>query len=149
MLQFNNQIPINTNAVWIDQVDPTPNYYDELLIVLTQQYDLSEHIIPVITTSTPNKYRRWLVFSNDGSLIDIPSGQYEVRIFTSQLIGLTWGTAAFSWSSVNQTWSGYSGQSVPDKLIYTDRAYVEGNNIVSIKQYLSPNESGIYTTYNG
>jgi hypothetical protein len=149
MLQFNFNLPTNTNAVWIDQVDTTPNYYDDLLIVLQQQYDLKEYTFEVTTKSTPNSYRRWLIFSIAGNLIDIPSGQYSVKLFTSEQIGKTWGTAAFNWIDVNQTWSGYNGVKVPDELIYSDRAYVEGNNVVNVTQYVSPNEQGKYITYNG
>ena len=41
------------------------------------------------------------------------------------------------------------GEEQPVDLLYSDRAYVSGSNEVSITQYLSPNENGTYTTYNG
>jgi hypothetical protein len=36
-----------------------------------------------------------------------------------------------------------------DELIYSDRAFISGSNEDSITQYVSPNENGTYTTYNG
>ena len=134
MLQFNKSDNTNTNAVWISTVNTSSNYYDNLVVVLSQSWDRSNINFEVSTYSPPNQYRNWLVIQNSGSSVPVPSGQYDVGIYTGLFYDEKWEDA---------------GIFLPDALIYSDRAFVSGSNEVTITQYISPNENGTYTTYNG
>lgn len=148
MLQFNKSLPTNTNAIYLDTVNTGSGYYDSLVAVFSQSYDESNGTFVVTATSIPNQYKSWLVFQNTGSLVPSPSGQYDVSIYTNLVIPATWETVATAWNSYNEIWD-EAGEEQPVDLIYSDRAFVSGSNEVSITQYLSPNENGTYTTYNG
>ena len=151
MLQFNKSEAINSNAVWIDTVNTSSDYYGNLRIVYSQSYDLSNGTINITTVSSPNAYRNWLVIQNSGSVVPTPSGQYDVQIWTltGNAGGVTWETVQDTWNATQETWGGFEGSDVLTDLIYSDRAYVSGSNEQEITEYVSPNENGTYTTYNG
>jgi len=151
MLQFNKSAPTNNNAVWIQTVNTSSNYYDSLELVYSQSYDRSSGSFGLFTYSAPNQYRNWLVITNSGSLVPIPSGQYNIEIYTT--VGLearTWAGANEVWATTTEVWETYGPAtgSLAD-LIYSDRAFISGSNEVTITQYVSPDENGTYTTYNG
>jgi hypothetical protein len=151
MLQFNKSLPTNTNAIYLDTVNTGSGYYDSLVAVFSQSYDESNGTFVVTATSIPTPYNSWLVFQNIGSLVPSPSGQYDVSIYTvSGIIDAVWNQVATSWDSFDTIWVNASEASggLGNK-IYSDRAFISGSNEVSITQYLSPNENGTYTTYNG
>ena len=148
MLQFNKSETTNKNAVYLSTVNTGSGYYDDLVAVFSQSYDESNGTFVVTATSVPNQYRSWLVIENDGALVPSPSGQYEVGIWTNNLIPAIWNQTAEAWDSFNEIWD-TAGEEGPVDLIYSDRAFVSGSNDTSITQYLSPNENGTYTTYNG
>lgn len=148
MLQFNKSKATNTNAVYLDTVNTGSGYYDNLVAVYSQSFDNSNGTFQVTATSLPNVYRNYLVFTNSGSVVPTPSGQYDVDIFTNEFSDAIWGTLATAWTNEPDTW-GAVGENVPTTLLYSDRAYISGSNESSIKQYLSPDENGTYTTYNG
>ena len=119
--------------------------------MFSQSYDESNGRFVITATSIPNQYRSWLVFENTGSLVPTPSGQYEVELWTSQdTVDAVWNTTDVPWNTFDTTWQAATDSegALVDK-IYSDRAYVSGSNEVDITQYLSPNENGTYTTYNG
>ena len=148
MLQFNKSLPTNTNAVYLDTVNTGSGYYDSLVAVFSQSYDESNGTFVVTATSIPNQYKSWLIFQNDGALVPSPSGQYDIEIYTNAFVAAVWNQVATPWDSFNEIWD-TAGDEQPVDLIYSDRAYVSGSNETSITQYLSPNENGTYTTYNG
>jgi hypothetical protein len=152
MLQFNKSEATNRNAVYLDTVNTGSGYYDTLKIQYSQSYDNSNGTFDVTATSIPTQYRNWLVIENTGSVVPTPSGQYDVKVFTATdvIIPAIWGQLATAWTNEPDTWStvGETVTTLAD-LLYSDRAYISGSNEVSITQYLSPNENGTYTTYNG
>ena len=150
MLQFNKSAPTNNNAVWIQTVNTSSTYYDALELVYSQSYDRSNGKFGLFTYSAPNQYRNWLIITNSGSLVPIPSGQYNVGIYTK--VGIeagTWEGANDVWATTTQIWDTFGESGVLGDLIYSDRAFISGSNEVSITQYVSPDENGSYTTYNG
>lgn len=149
MLQFNKSETTNKNAVWLDTVNTGSGYYDDLIAVYSQSYDNSNGIFAVTAISTPNAYRNWLIIENSGSVVPSPSGQYDVDIYTGLFVPAIWNQVSVAWDSYNEVWEDAGDENQPDTLIYSDRAYISGSNEVSITQYLSPNENGTYTTYNG
>lgn len=149
MLQFNKSEATNTNAVWVDTVNTSSGYYDNLILAYSQSYDLSNGTIENITiVSGPNQYRNWLVFSITGSDVPVPSGQYVFGLYTAAFVNAVWNQVATAWSSYDETWE-TAGYEIPDEFIYEDRAYVSGSNEQDIIQYVSSNENGTYITYNG
>ena len=148
MLQVNKSETTNTNAVWIPTVNTSSGYYDSLAIVYSQSYDESNGLFTTTTVSAPNQYRNWLVISNSGSLVPVPSGQYDVQIYTYIFTDAVWQTTATAWDAFDEIWSTAGDDQLVD-LLYSDRAYVSGSNEQDITQYVSSNENGTYTTYNG
>ena len=148
MLQFNKSDTTNTNALWITTVNTSSNYYDNLVVVLSQSYDRSNINFEVSTYSSPNQYRNWLVIQNSGSSVPVPSGQYNVGVFTGLFSEAVWDEVDITFDAYDEKWED-AGIFLPDTLIYSDRAFVSGSNEVEITQYISPNENGTYTTYNG
>ncbi len=147
MLQFNKSEATNNLAVYLD-----PNYtgsYDELILDFTQSYDQSTTVVEGTPLSITNVYRNWLTFTVSGSTLPSPSGQYDVRIFEgTNEDDLKWNDAAITWLSADTRWDD-AGILQRRTFLYEDRAYVSGSNESSITTYVSPNENGTYTTYNG
>jgi len=148
MLQFNKSETTNTNAVWISTVNTSSGYYDNLVVVLSQSLDNSSTSIEVNTYSSPNAYRNWLVIQNSGSSVPVPSGQYSVKVYKGTFDAATWDEVNVAFNAYDEKWED-AGIFLPDVLLYSDRAFVSGSNEDSITQYVSPNENGTYTTYNG
>jgi len=147
MLQFDKSQTTNTNAAYIETLPS--GAYTELVIEVTQSYDMSTSTFEGQIVSKPTQYNNWILFTNSGSDVPSPSGQYDVNIFTGVVDSdLTWEEAAFLWSEANFLWSD-SSVVVKNEFIYSDRAYISGSNESNITQYVSANENGTYTTYNG
>ena len=143
----------NKNAVYLDTVNTGSGYYDSLRIAYSQSYDQSSGTFEVTADSLPTAYRNWLTISNSGSVVPANSGQYDIELWkaTGSFEDAIWGTWSQTWTATSQTWSEVgtdSGITLLD-LLYSDRAYISGSNESSIEQYVSSNEDGKYTTYNG
>lgn len=148
MLQFNKSQTSNSNAAYIDTVNTSSGYYDELIVAYSQSLDNSNGTFEVTTVSSPSAYTHWLIFQNSGSLVPSPSGQYNISIYKGALIPGIWDEVGVAWDSYDEIWDN-AGYLIPDILIYSDRAFVSGSNQSDITQYVSPDENGTYTTYNG
>ena len=148
MLQFDKSLATNTNAVYLDTVNTGSGYYNDLVVAYSQSYDQSNGTFEVSLYSSPTQYNNWLVFQNSGSLIPVPTGQYDIQLFTGLFTEAIWNQVATAWDSYDEVWD-TAGYLVPDTLLYSDRAWVSGSNNSSITQYVSPNENGTYITYNG
>jgi len=152
MLQFNKSETTNKNAVYLDSVNTGSGYYSELRVQYSQSYDNSNGTFDVTADSLPNAYRNWLIISNTGSVVPTPSGQYDVAVYTATEVTVPaiWGTHTKTWAAETDIWSDVGDEIITlVDLLYSDRAYISGSNEESITQYLSPDENGTYTTYNG
>ena len=148
MLQFNKSLATNTNAMYLDTVNTGSGYYDTLAFVYSQSYDNSNGTFNVSVTSTPNQYNHWIVVQNTGSLVPSYTGQYDFGLWKVELAPAIWQSVATAWDSYDEIWDA-AGDDVLDTLLYSDRAFVSGSNNSSITEYVSSNENGTYTTYNG
>lgn len=148
MLQFDKSQTTNTNAAYIDTVNTSSGYYSDLVLVYSQSYDQSNGTILLETLSSPTQYNNWLLVRNSGSAVPVPSGQYDVSIHLREFVGAKWGTTAGVWGTFEEIWS-TAGDDLPTTLLYSDRAYISGSNESDITQYVSADENGTYTTYNG
>ena len=148
MLQFNKSQATNTNAVYLDTVNTGSGYYSSLVAVYSQSYDQSNGTFDLTTTSAPTQYNNWLTFTATGSVIPTPTGQYDIGIWIKQEVAAVWNQVAVAWNAYNETWD-TAGDSLPVTLLYSDRAWISGSNESSITQYVTTDENGTYTTYNG
>lgn len=152
MLQFNKSLATNTNAAYLETVNTGSGYYDILKIQYSQSYDNSNGTFDVTATSLPTQYNNWILFSNSGSDVPTPSGQYDVALYTATEITeqATWIQATKTWTNETDEWNSVGEEIITlADLLYSDRAYISGSNESSITTYLSSNENGTYTTYNG
>lgn len=149
MLQFNKSEATNKNAVYLDTVNTGSGYYGSLRIQYSQSFDNSNGTFTVTAESLPSAYRNWLVIENDGADVPTPSGQYDVALYTTTETAATWGETTSTWTLTTSTWSEIAGGAALVDLLYSDRAYISGSNESSITSYVSSNENGTYTTYNG
>ena len=148
MLQFDKSKITNSNAAYIDTVNTSSGFYDQLVVVYSQSLDNSNGTIEVTAVSSPTQYSHWLIIQNEGFNVPSPSGQYDVSIYTYDEVPAVWDLVAVAWDSYNEFWD-TAGAPGPKDFIYSDRAYISGSNESNIKQYVSPDENGTYITYNG
>lgn len=148
MLQFNKSQATNTNAAYLETVNTASGYYDNLVAVYSQSYDNSNGTFVVTATSTPTQYNSWLVFEATGNVVPSYTGQYDIGIWTNELQDAVWNQVATAWNAYNELWES-AGEDAPTTLLYSDRAWISGSNESSITQYVSADENGTYTTYNG
>ena len=111
-------------------------------------WDNSNGTFDVTTTSAPTQYNNWLAFTNTGSVVPSYTGQYDVGVWIKQEVAAIWNQVAVAWNAYNETWD-TAGDSLPVTLLYSDRAWISGSNESSITTYVSADENGTYTTYNG
>lgn len=150
MLQFDRTKSVNKNAVYIETFNSASDYYDSLVAVVSQSYDISSGSIDLITVSSPTQYRNWLVIENSGSVVPTATGQYDVSIF-QQSTGseARWEFTDQVWETTGERWATFGDGGPIGSAIYQDRAYIVGSDESSITEYVSPNENGQYKTYNG
>lgn len=148
MLQFDKSQTTNTNAAYLETVNTGSGYYDVLVMIYSQSYDNSSGSFSVTATSTPTRYNSWLLFATSGSVVPSYSGQYDMKLYISEEVPAVWQTTAYQWEVYNERWDD-AYDDLPTTLLYSDRAYVSGSNESNITQYVSADENGTYTTYNG
>lgn len=152
MLQFNKSLATNTNALYLETVNTGSGYYNTLKVQYSQSYDNSNGTFDVTATSLPTQYNSWMLIQNSGSVVPTPSGQYDIKVYTATEVTTPaiWGTHPVKWGLETDTWSDVGEEIITlADLLYSDRAYISGSNESSITTYVSPNENGTYTTYNG
>ena len=152
MLQFNKSEATNKNAVYLDTVNTGSGYYDILKIAYSQSFDQSSGVFDVTADSLPTAYRNWLTISNTGTVVPANSGQYDVELYTAAEVTVeaTWIEASKTWINETDEWNSVGDEIITlQDLLYSDRAYISGSNESSITSYVSSNENGKYTTYNG
>jgi hypothetical protein len=91
MLQFDKSETTNSNAVWIQTVNTSSGYYNDLVLFIVNLMINQWYYFDLLILSAPNAYRNWLVISNSGSAVPSPSGQYDIQIWTeSDVEAPTW-----------------------------------------------------------
>lgn len=149
MLQFNKSQNTNTNAVYPD-VEITSSIGGPLILEFTQSYDQSVTAVEVDVLNNPGvDGQQYIVIQLTGSKVPTPSGQYIANLFEGSLVEPTWIETAELWSAIQTKWNNGDPIVVKTTQLGSDRAYVSGSNEQTIVQYVSPDENGTYTTYNG
>lgn len=141
MLRLNKSNTSQTIAIHLD----TTASMDSLILDYSQDYDLSSGSIDMDVAQTKGKYRIGVI---SGSSMPANSGLYTIDISSGSIAPAIWGTTTDVWSTITSTWSNY-GTISRGATLRTIRAFVSGSNDVVFNNYVSPNESGSYTTYNG
>ena len=152
MLQFNKSLATNNNALYLDTVNTGSGYYGTLKVQYSQSYDNSNGTFDVTATSIPTAYTNWLIIQNTGDEVPSYTGQYDVAVYTATEVTVqaTWIEASKTWTNETDEWNSVGAEVIAlVDLLYSDRAWISGSNNVDITQYVSPNENGTYTTYNG
>jgi len=136
-------------------------------VVLTQDYDESQTIVPATIINSPTSVNPRIIFQVD--LTDLPtySGLYTAKIREFKQERPKWGTTNIKWTDADWRWSDVlaktlirtidndrawiSGSDIPIFTSYvtssTETIYQSGSVIPSPTQYISSNETGAYTTY--
>ena len=152
MLQFDKSIPINSNAVYADVDLLQPLTSSILYLDFSQSYDNSNtaEVIGYLINNPGTNGNNFLVYQVSASALPTASGQYTVEtydVINTPGANYTWINASFKWNEDPDTWAELTN--VKGALLSTDRAYVSGSDGSPITQYVSPDENGTYTTYNG
>ena len=147
MIQLNKSQATNSNAVYPDN-PLTASYTGDIVVELTQSYDQSATIAKGVLINSPGPNVPALVFQIEGDEVPSPSGQYIANLYTGNVSDMLCGQADVEWDLTNAKWSDPRA-ALTDYFLSQERAYVSGSNEEDITQYVSSNENGTYTTYNG
>lgn len=142
MLKLDKSKAVNNIALHLD----TDASIDNIIMVYSQSYDLSNGTMDMVVDETKGKYR---IGGISGSAIPSPSGQYNIDIFEGDEIPAVWNQVAVEWDAYNERWDDAGEFGITGSLLRTIRAFISGSNDSSFTDYESPNELGTYTTYNG
>lgn len=144
MLKLNKANDTQTLAIHLDTTASMAEM-PSLVLQYSQSYDLSNGNIEMFVDSVKGQY--W-IGTISGSQIPAPTGQYNINVYSGSFDDAVWSEVAIAWSAYNEIWSS-AGVFLPSgDLLRTIRAWVSGSNDVALKNYISPNELGTYTTYN-
>lgn len=145
MLKLDKSKAQSTLAIYLDTTASLDG--SNLALVYSQSYDLSNGTIPFYVDSTKGQYR---IGTLSGSDVPSPSGQYNIEVYSSYtIIPAVWNQVATAWNAYNEVWSLAGEPGASGSLLRTMRAWVSGSNEPSYTDYISANEYGTYTTYNG
>lgn len=145
MVNFYNYVPVGSHTVYPD-TDPIylTNPSGSLKIELVQDLDNSTKVIFPTLTNTPTIFNPRIIFSVPSGSLPLNKGQYTM--YTYEGIDGVWNQIAQEWQNISNEWD--QTFLFNERLISTDRAWVEGVNGVTITQYTGTNQTGTYTTYN-
>ena len=145
MVNFYNHVPVGTHTVYPD-IDPiyVTNPSGSLKVVLVQDLDNSTTVIFPTLTNQPSEFNPRLIFNIPSGSLPHPQGQY--MMYSYEGIDGVWNTIENQWQLIANDWEDTFLAS--ERLISTDRAWVQGVNGVPITMYTGTNQTGTYITYN-
>lgn len=142
MLKLNKSNPTQTLAIHLN----TTASIDALVLSYSQSYDLSNGNIEYFVDSIKGQY---YIGTISGSQIPANSGQYNISVYSGSFEDAVWSEVAIAFGAYEEKWSSAGIYTPTGDLLRTIRAWVSGSNDSSFTDYVSPNELGTYTTYNG
>ena len=176
MLKLDKSQPTQTLAIFLDSTASIDDL-NQLALIYSQSYDLSNGQIDFTVDNVKGKYRignvsgaqvpsftgqydisiykavpngttdvLWVQIQDDWNDYD-----YDWNEAVPYTPSALWSQANVVWNTVSQTWSTIT---IPSYVPAGDalriiRAWVSGSNGESTNTYVSQNELGTYTTYNG
>lgn len=142
MLKLNKSNPTQTLAIHLN----TTASIDALVLSYSQSYDLSNGNIEYFVDSIKGQY---YIGTISGSQIPANSGQYDISVYSGSFEDAVWSEVAIAFGAYEEKWSSAGIFNPAGDVLRTMRAWVSGSNDSSFTDYVSPNELGTYTTYNG
>jgi len=162
-----------TIAVWPNvtaSLASNPNARYQM--VLSSDYGEQEATVDLTLLNTPSSVHPRLVFSFLKSSLPEYTGNYTFTIRESEvepdpvwgllsekwsLYDQKWSIApqeiwiqiAQTWSTYPEKWSGAEPEPILFTIIETDRAWIEGSDVPTFKQYSVPTNPGAYNIYHG
>lgn len=113
----------------------------------SQDYDQSSGSLVLTLLNTPNRVDPRLQFRLNKSNLPQYTGNYTITIKEGLRIGRVWSESNILFSSASFTWGSQTSGSLTT--LDTDRAWISGSDVPAFTQYVSPDETGAYSTYNG
>jgi len=142
MLRLNKSNDTQTLAIHLD----TTASIDTLVLSYSQSYDLSNGNIEYFVDNVKGQY---YIGTISGSQMPAYSGQYDISVYSGSFEDAIWSEVAVAFGAYEEKWSSAGIFNPAGDVLRTIRAWVSGSNESSFKDYLSPNQLGTYTTYNG
>lgn len=142
MLKLNKSNPTQTLAIHLN----TTASIDALVLSYSQSYDLSNGNIEYFVDNIKGQY---YIGTISGSQIPANSGQYDISVYSGSFEDAVWSEVAIAFGAYEEKWSSAGIFNPAGDVLRTMRAWVSGSNDSSFTDYVSPNELGTYTTYNG
>ena len=142
MLKLNKSNDTQTLAIYLD----TTASIDTLVLSYSQSYDLSNGNIEYFVDNVKGQY---YIGTISGSQMPAYSGQYNIDVYSGSFEDAVWSEVAVAFGAYEEKWSS-AGIYIPvGDILRTIRAWVSGSNDATFTNYVSPNQLGTYTTYNG
>lgn len=148
MINLHKSGPINTVTIYPDSgsiyaTNPNVAYEFELV----QDYDQKTTIVSATLINYPTEFSPRLTLQLPTNEVPDASGLYTFSLYEYLAQQIKWIEAHTIWAQTHVQW-GESGRSGVRK-IEENRAFVAGTDTPTFTQYVSPDETGKYTTYNG
>lgn len=150
MIQFDKSKEINTVTLYPESASAYASSTSSVFIFsVTQSINQNTSSFTAELENTPSTLNPRLTFNVSGSFLPDYSGQYQIALSEALLEeAQTWGGYAELWILADTKWSNAYGLS-GSRTIDHDRAWISGSDEPSFDKYISSNEQGYYTTYNG
>ena len=142
MLKLNKSNDTQTLAIHLDSTAPI----NALVLSYSPSYDLSNGNIEYFVDNIKGQY---YIGTISGSQIPANSGQYDISVYSGSFEDAVWSEVAIAFGAYEEKWSSAGIFNPAGDVLRTMRAWVSGSNDSSFTDYVSPNELGTYTTYNG
>ena len=113
-----------------------------------QDYDQSSGSLDLTLLNTPNRVDPRLQLRLSKSQLPQYTGNYTITIKEGLAQRRVWSATDVLWTNADFEWSDttpVAGFTTLD----TDRAWISGSDVPAFTQYVSPDENGQYSTYNG
>jgi len=150
MIQFDKSTAINTVTLYPESASAYASSTSSVYTFsVTQSINQNTGSFTGTLINTPSTLNPRLAFNVSASVLPNYSGQYQITLSEALTGGeQTWGAYAKQWILADVKWSevfGLTGSRTIDR----DRAWISGSDTPSFDDYISSNEQGYYTTYNG
>lgn len=122
----------------------------DFVLETTHSLDLNHtsFSLDVITTVTNEGQYPIVQQYHSGSGAPDYDGQYTYKLNQREFDQTKWGLADVTFTNANNLWSDWR-QLVENSYIDEGRIYVHGTDVPTTTKYITSNEEGTYTTYNG
>ena len=166
MLYFRNSGSLQSLTLWPEvSASLALETSGSIDLKVIQDYDQSETIIPATLLNTPTSANPRIVFQVQTADVPAYKGLYTVYLREFIPERPKWGTTNTLWADANWRWSdtevvfeyrildedrgtvqGLDTEEITQYLISASE-YIYGEGVETATEYISPDETGVYTTY--